>query len=147
MRKAALMAILLSLIPCWSGTVMAQGNADMTGMLNSGFDLLEAGKIDQAQKIYEEVLQKLPRHPLALNNLAAILVKRGDYDQALAYLKQALPQAKGVKVTLNRICTVDGVCAAFKPSEDPFGAEDLEGLIKSNIIMVSMACAERQKKP
>ena len=125
----------------WPAVALAQGNGELGRLLNSGYDLLEAGTLDQAQKVYEQVLQRDPGNPLALNNLAAIMCKRGKFQQALTHLNQALPRAKGYLVTLNRVCTVDGVCAAYRQSEDRFGNEDLEGLVKSNIIMVGMAAA------
>ena len=99
-----------------------------------------------AQKFFAEVLRQDPGHPLALNNLAAILVKQGKFDQALAGLRQALPRAKGFKVALNRVCNVDGVCAARRLGEDQFGTEDLEGVVKSNILMVEMARSARPEK-
>jgi len=114
--------------------------------LNAGYDLLEQGKFDQAQKVFEEVLRQDPGHPLALNNLAAILVKQGKFDQALACLKQALPRSRGFKVALNRVCNVDGVCAACRMGEEQFGTEDLEGVVKSNILMVEMARSSRPGK-
>jgi tetratricopeptide (TPR) repeat protein len=112
--------------------------------LNAGYDLLEQGKFDQARKVFEEVLRQDPGHPLALNNLAAIMVKQGNYDQALACLKQALPRSRGFKVALNRVCNVDGVCAAYRLGEEQFGTEDLEGVVKSNILMVEMAMSSRR---
>jgi Tfp pilus assembly protein PilF len=139
-------AILVALCLMAPGLVGAQGQAEVAGKLNSGYDLLEQGKFDQAQKSFEEVLRQDPGHPLALNNLAAILVKQGKYDQALASLKQALPRSKGFKVALNRVCNVDGVCAACRLGEEKFGTEDLEGVVKSNILMVGMARASRPEK-
>ena len=85
------------------------------------------------------MLRQDPGHPLALNNLAAIMVKKGNYDQALACLKRALPRSRGFKVALNRVCNVDGVCAACRMNEEQFGTEDLEGVVKSNILMVEIA--------
>jgi Tfp pilus assembly protein PilF len=126
-----------------SAVALAQGNSDLARRINAGYDLLEQGKFDQAQKIYEEILQKQPDHPIALNNLAAIACKQGKFEQALAQLNRALPKAQGYKITLNRVCNVDGVCAAFRQSTDQFGQENLEDLIKSNILMVNMAAAGR----
>ena len=54
---------------------------------------------------------------------------------------RALPRAKGYKITLNRVCNVDGVCAAYRQSTDRFGEDNLEDLIKSNILMVNMAAS------
>jgi tetratricopeptide (TPR) repeat protein len=139
-RKARrLTAILVALSFMAPGLVGAQGQAEITGKLNSGYDLLEQGKFDQAQKSFEEVIRQDPGHPLALNNLAAILVKQRKFDQALAYLKRALPRSRGFKVALNRVCNIDGVCAACRLGAEQFGTEDLEAVVKSNILMVEMA--------
>ena len=143
MRSSALQftVICVVLALAWPAGALAQGNGEITRMLNTGYDLLEAGKLAEAQQVYDQVLQRDPGNPLALNNLAAILCKEGKFQQALAHLHQALGKARGYLVTLNRVCTVDGVCAAYRKAEDRFGNEDLEGLIKSNIIMVGMAAA------
>jgi len=133
------------LLAAHSGFALAQVDVALAGQINTGYDLLEQGKFDQAQKIYEEILKKQHDHPIALNNLAAILSKQGKYDQALAQLNRALPKAKDYKITLNRLCNIDGVCAAFRQSTDKFGQENLEDLIKSNILMVQMAAAGRPK--
>jgi tetratricopeptide (TPR) repeat protein len=143
-RQLTLILVTLSLIA--PGLVWAQGQAGIAGRLNAGYDLLEQGKFDQAQKVFEEVLRQDPGHPLALNNLAAILVKQGNYDQAAACLKRALPRARGFKVALNRVCNVDGVCAACRLGEEQFGTEDLEGVVKSNLLMVEMARSSRPGK-
>ena len=131
----------LGLVLMTAGSALAQAGGDLVQKINAGYDLLERGKYDQAQKMYEEILKQQPNHPIALNNLAAISCKQGKFDQALAQLQRALPQAAGYKITLNRVCSVDGVCAAFRQSTDNFGQENLEDLIKSNILMVQMAAA------
>jgi len=143
-RKTGRLIAILTALTCM-GPVLgwAQGQNNVADIMNRGYDLLEQGKFDQAQRVYESFLQKDPAHPLALNNLAAILVKQGKYDQAIAYLKQALPRAKGFKVALSRVCNIDGVCAAGRLSRDQFGAEDLEGVVKSNLLMVEMARSSR----
>jgi tetratricopeptide (TPR) repeat protein len=146
MHKVPAKAVIftLGLLLMAAGSALAQAGG-LVQQINAGYDLLEQGKYDQAQKIYEEILQKQPDHPIALNNLAAISCKQGKFEQALAQLQRALPKAGGFKITLNRVCSVDGVCAAFRQSTDNFGQENLEDLIKSNILMVQMAAANRQK--
>ena len=143
-RKACRFIAILMALSLWGpGLGHTQGQAEVAGILNTGFDLLEQGKFDQAQKIFADVLRQDPGQPLALNNMAAILVKQGKYDQALDYLKRALPRAKGVKVAFNRVCNIDGVCAACRMSQEQFGTEDLEGVVKSNLVMVEMARSSR----
>ena len=139
-----LTALWLALLLALPGLALAQADGVLAQKINAGYELLEQGKFDQAQKIYEEILKKEPNHPIALNNLAAISCKQGKFEPALAQLKRALPQAKGYKITLNRVCNVDGVCAAFRQSTDRFGEDNLEDLIKSNILMVQMAASQRR---
>jgi tetratricopeptide (TPR) repeat protein len=139
-------ALLVALSLMAPGLGWAQTPAGVAGSLNAGYDLLEQGKFGQAQKFFEEVLRQDPGHPLALNNLAAIQVKQGKLDQALTSLKRALPRSKGFKVALNRVCSVEGVCAARRLGEEQFGTEDLEGVVKSNILMVQMARSSRPEK-
>jgi len=147
MRQFArkVLSLTLGLLLMAAGSALAQAGGDLVQKINTGYDLLEKGKFDQAQKIYEEILRQQPDHPIALNNLAAIATKQGKFEQALDQLHRALPKAKGYKITLNRVCNVDGVCAAYRQSTDNFGQENLEDLIKSNILMVQMAAAGRPK--
>ena len=118
------------------GGAWAQGSPNLTKMMIRSYDLLEAGKVDEAQRIYEQVLKEDPGNPLALNNLGAIMVKKGKYAEALSYLHQALPQAKGYKVMINRVCEVNGVCLAFRPLQEVYGNRELEPLIRLNIQMI-----------
>jgi tetratricopeptide (TPR) repeat protein len=141
-----LLALLLGLLLAAPDFALAQPDAALAQKINSGYDLLEQGRFAQAQKVYEEILQKQADHPIALNNLAAISCQQGKYEQALAQLNRALPRAQGYKITLNRVCNIEGVCAAFRQSTDNFGQENLEDLIKSNILMVNMAVAGRAPK-
>jgi tetratricopeptide (TPR) repeat protein len=143
-RKARpLTAILLALSLAAPGLLWAQAPDGLTARLNSGYDLLERGQYGQAHKIFTDVLRQDPGHPLALNNLAAIMVKQGNYNRALVCLKQALPRAKGYQVALGRVCNIDGVCAACGLGAESFGTEDLEAVVKSNILRVEMARSAR----
>jgi tetratricopeptide (TPR) repeat protein len=147
-RKARrLVVILVALSLVGPGLGWAQDQGEVGRMLSAGFGLLEQGDYDQAQKVYEELLKKDPTQPLALNNLGAIMVKRGKYDQALGYLRRSLPRAKGFKVAIDRVCNIDSVCAACRRSEQQFGSEDLDKVVRTNILMVEMAkSAKREAK-
>ena len=135
-------AIVLALIICVSGMAFAAKakkaakEMDMGAMLMTSFDLMNAGKFDKAQKMLDEVLAKDPGNPLALNNMAAIMVKQNKFDKADTYLNQALPRAKGYMVQVNRVCQVRGICVAFKPAAGGSGNQELEPLVKMNIDMV-----------
>jgi tetratricopeptide (TPR) repeat protein len=141
-----LTAILLGLALLTGGAAWAQADRDLAALLNSGYEMLERGELDQAQKFYEEMLRKYPGNPVALNNLAAILARKGKYEQALNYLDQALSRAQGHKVLVDRVCDLESVCTAVRVGRDNMVGGDLLDLIKSNILMVKMACASPRPK-
>jgi tetratricopeptide (TPR) repeat protein len=128
------------------GPAWAQVDRDLAPLLNSGYEMLERGEVDRAQKVYEEMLRQFPENPVALNNLAAILARRGNYEEALAYLNRALDRAKGYQGVVDRVCDPESVCAAFRVSQGSMGGSDLEDLIKSNILMVKMAAASPRRR-
>jgi tetratricopeptide (TPR) repeat protein len=134
--------IVLALALCSTGMAFAQkakkapAEMDVGKMLMTSFELMEKGKFPAAKKILDQVLQKDPGNPLALNNMAAIMVKEKKFDKADTYLNQALPRAKGYMVQINRVCQVGGICVAFKPAAGGTGNQELEPLVKMNIDMV-----------
>jgi tetratricopeptide (TPR) repeat protein len=128
-----------------AGPARAQADAGLTRMLVESYDLLEAGQLAQAQKIYEQILKQDPGNPLALNNLGAIKVKENKFREALALLSQALPRARGYKIKVNRVCDVQGLCLAFRPLEAVYGNQDLAPLVQFNISLVKGKLAAEKK--
>jgi tetratricopeptide (TPR) repeat protein len=141
--QIVLMVAALSLAP--AGPVRAQADAGFTKMLVESYDLLEAGNLPQAQKIYEQILKQDPGNPLALNNLGAIKVKENRFPEALAYLSQALPRARGYKLKVNRVCDMQGLCLAFRPLEAVYGNQDLGPLVELNLSLVKAKLAAGKK--
>ena len=128
-----------------AGPVRAQTDAGVTKMLMESYDLLEAGKLAQAQKIYEQILQQDPGNPLALNNLGALMVKENKFPEALSFLSQAMPRAHGYKIKVNRVCDIKGVCLAFRPLETAYGDQDLAALVMLNISLVKTRLPAEKK--
>ena len=126
-----------------AGPVLA--DAGLTKMLVESYDLLEAGKLAEAQKIYEQILKQDPGNPLALNNLGAIKVKENKFPEALSYLSQALDRAQGYKLKVNRVCDMQGLCLAFRPLEAVYGDQDLAPLVQLNLSLVKAKLAEGKK--
>jgi tetratricopeptide (TPR) repeat protein len=138
-RQIVIMAVALGL--ALTGTAWTQVNATLTKKMVESYDLLEAGKLAQAQELYKEILTQDPGNPLALNNLGAIKVKEHKFQEALTYLEQALPRAQGYKIKVNQVCAVDGICLAFRPLQEVYGDTELTPLIKFNIDMVKARLA------
>uniref|UniRef100_A0A7C3V582 Tetratricopeptide repeat protein n=1 Tax=Desulfobacca acetoxidans TaxID=60893 RepID=A0A7C3V582_9BACT len=137
-----LVLMMLVWLPSPIASAETGGQPDLMDLLVKSYDLLEAGKMTEAKKVYESILQKYPDNPLALNNLGAIYVREKDYQQALAYLERAREKAPGYKVLVNRVCDVDGVCLAFRPGAVEYGDRDLKPLISLNIELVKAKLAE-----
>ena len=146
MRRSSLriMPLLISLLLAGTGPALPQGDPEVTRMLVDSYDLLEAGQPDQAKAIFQDILQRDPGNPLALNNLAAVLVKEKKYREALKNLERALPRAKGYKIKVNRVCAVDGLCLAFRPLQEVYGDQDLAPLVQLNINMVKARLTTRE---
>ncbi len=144
MKRLWLIIVVLFLVLAWTGVALAQGDGKITRMLVESYDLLEAGKLDQAKAVFQQILKADPGNPVALNNLGAVLVKEKQYREALAYLEQALPKARGYKLKVNRVCDVDGLCLAFRPLEEVYGNQDLEPLVRLNIAMVKARLATKE---
>ena len=135
-------AIVLALVFLASGLAFAAKpkkpakEMDVGEMLMASFEMMEKGKFEAAQKLLDKVLAKDPGNPLALNNMAAIMVKQNKFDKADTYLNQSLARAKGYMVQVNRVCQVRGICVAFKPAAGGAGNQELEPMVKMNIDMV-----------
>jgi len=143
MKRTSVIAIclILALVLCGAGMALAAKKAkdkpvDVNKMLLDSYDLMEKGKFDKAKVLLEKVLKQDPGNPLALNNLAAVMVKKKIFDKADTYLNQALPRAKGYMVQINRVCQVGGICLAFKPVVGGTGNQELAPLVLLNIDMV-----------
>lgn len=146
-RTFKITAIVVALVFCVSGLAFAQKKKaekelDVGKMLMLSFDQIEKKQYGKALKLLDQILAKDPGNPLALNNKAAVMVQQKKLDKADTYLKEALPKAKGYMVQINRVCTVGGICQAFKPVAGGVGNQDLEPLIKMNIEMVKQMMAQ-----
>lgn len=126
-----------------AGAVLAQGicppaaiKGDLEPMISRAYCLFLNNQLRAAQAELEKVLQKDPGNPVALNNLAAIMVKEKKFDKADTYLEQALPRARGYMVQVNRVCAVNEICIALEPLKMGGGNQALEPLIKMNLEMV-----------
>lgn len=59
-------------------------------MLESGLVLREAGRLDEAEKIFEGVRELVPKSEVPLVALSSLAVRRGDFDEALRLCAEAL---------------------------------------------------------
>ncbi len=62
-------------------------------MLESGLVLREAGRLDEAEKIFEGVRELVPTSDVPLVALSSLAVRRGDFEAALRLCDEALHAA------------------------------------------------------
>jgi len=67
--------------------------------------LHRAGELERAQRIYRAVLQSTPTHFGAAHMLGALLLQRGDYDQAERQIRRALQIDPNVAEAHNNLGT------------------------------------------
>ncbi len=143
--RLTVLPLLVILLLAWTTSAPGQGGqAKIQQLLVSSYDLLEAGKLDQARSVFEKLLKQDPNNPLVLNNLAAVLAKEQKYGEALTYLEKALPRARGYRVKVNRVCGVEGLCLAFRPAEEVYGDQELAPLVQLNLEMVKARLATKK---
>jgi len=147
-RMSVRVTILLLVLALGVGAAFAQGicppekiTGDIESMLSRGYCLFIAGDYPGAQAEFEKVLAKDPGNPVALNDLAAVMVKLNKLDKADTYLKEALPKAKGYNIYVNRVCGVQDICLAIEPYKTGQGNQDLGELIQFNLNMVEAKMA------
>jgi tetratricopeptide (TPR) repeat protein len=152
MKRISLkVTVLLLVLTFGVGAAFAQGicppakiTGDVESMLSRGYCLFIAGKYKEAQAEFEKVLKKDPGNPVALNDLAAVMVKQNKLDKADTYLKEALPRAKGYKMMVNRVCGVQDICLAIEPYKVGGGNQDLGELVQMNLNMVEAKMAAQK---
>jgi len=133
---------IVTVVLLWGVTwVWAQSRDTLNQQLVKSYDLLEAGRLEEARKIFEDILRKRPGEPLALNNLAALLVKQGRYEKAVGLLERALKGAQGYRLKVNQVCDLSGLCLAFRPALAEYGDRDLAPLVKINLELVKAKLA------
>ncbi len=61
----------------------------------SAYRALNAGRLDDAERLFQQVLEKEPNNPRALSGMGYVLMKRQEFGEAADYLQRA--QAAGAK--------------------------------------------------
>src|SRR5262249_59156156 len=83
---------------------MMSGSAE--SVLRQAVAAHQRGAVDDARRLYAEVLRLDPRNDAALGNLAIIAAGQGDLRTAEALLRQALELRPDDPVAWNNLCSV-----------------------------------------
>ncbi len=63
---------------------------ELRGRFLQGVVLIQSGKLAEATKLYQNLIEEFPQHPEPFNNLAVLYGMQGQYDKARAVLEMAL---------------------------------------------------------
>ncbi|HEY9850039.1 MAG TPA: tetratricopeptide repeat protein [Leptolyngbyaceae cyanobacterium] len=88
---------------CWL-SVLLEGVEDESAELieileKEGIQRLEAGKYEQAEKIYCQIIELAPNYAIAYKNLGNALLNQGKLEDAIAYYQQGLALAPNDAIT------------------------------------------------
>lgn len=63
---------------------------ELRGRFLQGVVLIQLGKLTEATRLYQDLIEEFPQHPEPFNNLAVLYGMQGQYDKARAVLEMAL---------------------------------------------------------
>ena len=93
---------------------------DVTGKLDQAAAFLEKGQVDQAEKIYIDVLEKEVNEQTALFGLALVCRLKENFTDAKAFLERSLQLAPGYIPALNQLGTIAMLEGEFEKAFDCF---------------------------
>lgn len=82
-------------LPASAPSPSAVSAATATGWLMKGLELQNAGRLDEAEPLFLQVLALLPNHPAALYSQGVVLLRRPDATKALPFLADAVQRVPG----------------------------------------------------
>lgn len=132
-----------------SGALMQE---DVFTPLSKGYDLMRQGKYEAAEYQFKAAMKSDEFNPFALNNLAALEEKKGNYKDAMAYLTEAGKFADRYRDKIEQTCFIGGLCAGVKPirqmgTESAVAKVVTENLDKLQAKMKAMPAKPEPSKP
>lgn len=91
---------------------------DTTLHSNLAFCLQNLGRFEEAEASYNRAIQADPKNSIALNNLAGLLFRQGDYEGALDYAEEALE----INAKLPQALSLAAICCALQGYEEEYAA-------------------------
>ena len=71
-------------------TYLKSAPQELRGRFLQGVVLIQLGKLNEATRLYQDLIEEFPQHPEPFNNLAVLYGMQGQYDKARAVLEMAL---------------------------------------------------------
>ena len=89
---------------------------DTTLHSNLGYCLQQLGKFDEAEESYCRAIRVDPKNCIAMNNLAGLRFRQGDYEGALDYAEQALE----IDAKLPQALSLAAICCGIQGYEEEY---------------------------
>jgi len=128
-----LLGFFLLFLPAFATAQPRPMAEDVYTPIAQGYDFLQAGNYQAAQRAFETALKRDRYNPFALNNLAALKEKQGHLQEALAYLVDAQVNAKDYLDKVQQTCFVGGLCAGVKPLKKVGATSTIATVIAENL--------------
>jgi tetratricopeptide (TPR) repeat protein len=153
LRMAAFLVCLTALLGLLAIPALAQpkGGAlmaeDVYTPLSKGYDLMRQGKYEAAEYEFKAALKADGGNPFALNNLAALEEKKGNYKEAMAYLTEAGKFADAYKDKIEQTCFIGGLCAGVKPIRQMGTESAIVKVVAENLAKLKAKVKAMPEKP
>lgn len=98
-----------------------------------GYEFMRDGNYEAAEAQFRTALQRDRFNPFALNNLAALEERKGNFKDAPAFLTDAGTHADKYFEKVEETCFVGGLCAAVKPVRDLGQTSSVAPVIADNL--------------
>ena len=91
---------------------------DTTLHSNLGYCLQQLGRFEEAEASYHRAIQVDPKNSIAMNNLAGLRFRQGDYEGALDYAEDALE----IDAKLPQALSLAAICCGIQGYEEEYAA-------------------------
>ena len=79
------------------------GMADLSGLMKTAQGYLQSGRLQEAEKMYKQIVSAFPASASAHNDLGALYHSQGDLKTAISHYKQAIASDKDYPQALNNL--------------------------------------------
>jgi len=142
--SAAMLAVIVGILLLSPAKMMEE---NVFTPLVKVYDFLVQGNYEGAKKEFSRAAEYDPTNPFAFNNLAVLLEKEGNLDEALVNLKVAIAHADAYKDKTAPTCFVGGLCMAVKPERSLGPTSAIAPIIQENIRKLEEKIAKTKTFP
>ena len=153
MRKSLTVVMVMALALFLTTPAMAQPQSgalmekDVFTPLTLGYGFMQEGKYEAAEYEFKKALNADEFNSFALNNIAVLEERKGNYKSAMAYLDDAGRYADRYLDKVHQTCFIGGLCAAVKPVRQIGTESEIAKVVAENLAKLKAKMKAIPKKP